>query len=100
MLRDKSLIRLTPLAVAVLLVVTGTVLAQTDTGKLPGTVKDQNGAISSGTNLTVTNTRIGEERSPKASDDAKSRDASLDDRMRALEEELRQQKQMLTEMRE
>src|SRR5438874_4031850 len=71
MLREKSLIRflLTPLAVAVLLVIAVTAFAQTDTGRITGTVKDQNGAIVPGANITVTNTRTGEERSAKANDD-------------------------------
>ncbi|HBB98168.1 MAG TPA: hypothetical protein DC054_22515 [Blastocatellia bacterium] len=71
MLRYKSLTRflLTPLAVAVILVIAATAFAQTDTGKITGTVKDQNGAIVPGANITVTNTRTGEERSAKANDD-------------------------------
>lgn len=71
MLREKSLVRflLTPLAVAVILVIAATAFAQTDTGKITGTVKDQNGAIVPGANITVTNTRTGEERSAKANDD-------------------------------
>jgi len=60
---------LTPLAFAVLFVFSATALAQTDTGKITGTVKDQNGAIIPGANITITNTRTGEERSAKANDD-------------------------------
>jgi len=71
MLRERSLIRflLTPLAVAAILVIAATAFAQTDTGKITGTVKDQNGAIVPGANITVTNTRTGEERSARANDD-------------------------------
>src|SRR5882724_12711493 len=71
MLREKSRLRclLNPLAVAVILLISVTALAQTDTGKIAGTVKDQNGAIVPGANITVTNTRTGEERSAKANDD-------------------------------
>src|SRR3989442_1622519 len=99
MLCDKPLMRfvLTPLAVAVLLVIAATAFAQTDTGKITGTVKDQNGAVVPGANITVTNTRTGEERSVKATEDTKPPDTNVDDRLRALEEGLRRQKQMLTE---
>ena len=102
MLSEESRTRflLTLLAVAVLLVIAATAFAQTDTGKITSTVKDQNGAIVPGANVTVTNTRTGEERSAKANDDANVPDTSVNDRLRALEEELRQQKQMLTEMRD
>src|SRR5205085_10623123 len=85
---------------AVLLVIAATAFAQTDTGKITGTIKDQNGAIVPGANVTVTNTRTGEERSVKANGDAKAAATTVDDRLGALEEELRQQKQMLTEMRD
>src|SRR2546427_261192 len=55
MLCDKPLMRfvLTPLAVAVLLVIAATAFAQTDTGKITGTVKDQNGAVVPGANITA-----------------------------------------------
>ena len=71
MLRDKLPIRflLTPLALAVVLVIAVTSFAQTDTGKIAGTVKDQNGAIVPGANITITNTRTGEERSVRSNDD-------------------------------
>jgi Carboxypeptidase regulatory-like domain len=71
MLRQRSLTRLvlTPLAVAVLLLFTATAFGQSDTGKISGLVKDQNGAIVPGANVTVTNTRTGEERSLKANED-------------------------------
>jgi hypothetical protein len=66
-----SLVRfvLTPIAVAVLMIFAATAFAQTDTGKLSGFVKDQNGAIVPGANITVTDTRTGLERSAKANDD-------------------------------
>ncbi len=72
MLREKPLVRfvLTPIAVAVLMfAIAATAFAQTDTGKISGTVKDQNGAIVPGANITVTDTRTGLERSAKANDD-------------------------------
>src|SRR6058998_2395155 len=103
MLREKSRTRflLTLLAVAVLLlVIAATAFAQTDTGNISGTGKDQNGVIVPGANLTVTNKHTRDERRAKANDYAKAADTDVDDRLRALEEELRQQKLMLTEMRE
>src|ERR1051326_5722619 len=71
MLREKPLVRfvLTPLAVAVLMIFAATAFAQTDAGKISGSVKDQNGAIVPGANITVTDTRTGAERSAKANDD-------------------------------
>src|SRR6185503_18241589 len=71
MLVDKPLVRfvLTPLAVAVLFLFAATAFAQTDTGKISGFAKDQNGAIVPGANITVTDTRTGLERSAKANDD-------------------------------
>ena len=71
MLREKSLIRflLTPLVVAVTFLIAVTAFALTDTGKITGTVKDQNGAIVPGANITITNTRTGEERSVRSNDD-------------------------------
>jgi len=67
----KSLTRLliSPLAIVTLLLMSTVALAQSDTGKISGTVKDQNGAIVPGANVTVTNEKTGEERSAKANDD-------------------------------
>ena len=71
MLRQRSLTRLvlTPLAVAVLLVFTATAFGQSDTGKISGTVKDQNGGLVPGANVSIVNERTGEERNAKANDD-------------------------------
>src|SRR5438093_5700381 len=71
MLLKKSLTRflITPLAIAALLLLSGTVLAQTDTGKISGAVKDQDGAIVPGATITVTNTRTGEERTATSNTD-------------------------------
>src|SRR2546425_8799685 len=77
MLLKKSLTRflITPLAIAALLLLSGAVLAQTDTGRIAGTITDQNGAVVSNASITV------------------------DERIRALERELRQQNRVLAEMR-
>src|SRR5436190_24029908 len=71
MLREKPLVRfvLTPLAVALLLVLAAPAFAQTDTGKISGTVKDQNGAIVPGANVSIIDERTGTERNAKANDD-------------------------------
>jgi hypothetical protein len=71
MLREKPLIRfvLTPLAVAVLMMFAATAFAQSDTGKISGTVKDQNGAIVPGANVSIIDERTGTERNTKANDD-------------------------------
>jgi hypothetical protein len=71
MLRQRSLTRLvlTPLAVAVLLVFTATAFGQSDTGKISGTVKDQNGGLVPGANVSIVNERTGDERNAKANDD-------------------------------
>jgi len=71
MLRQRSLTRvvLTPLAVAVVLVFTATALAQSDTGKISGSVKDQNGGLVPGANVSIVNEKTGEERNAKANDD-------------------------------
>jgi hypothetical protein len=71
MLRERSLSRLvlTPLAVAVLLIFTATAFGQTDTGKISGTVKDQNGGLVPGANVSIVNERTGEERNAKANED-------------------------------
>ena len=58
-----------PLAILALLLLSGIAPAQSDAGKISGTVKDQNGAIVPGANITVTNEKTGEERSAKANDD-------------------------------
>ena len=77
MLLKNSLTRflITPLAIAALLLLSGGVLAQTDTGRIAGTITDQNGAVVSNASITV------------------------DERIRALERELRQQNRVLAEMR-
>jgi hypothetical protein len=52
-----------------LLLLSGAALAQIDAGKISGTVKDPNGAIVPGANVTVTNEKTGEERSARTNDD-------------------------------
>src|SRR5947208_12140875 len=71
MLLKKSLTKflITSMAIIALLILSGVAFAQTDTGKISGFVKDQNGAIVPGANITVTNERNGDERSAKANDD-------------------------------
>jgi hypothetical protein len=71
MLVEKPVVRfvLTPLAVAVLFLCAATAFAQSDSGKISGFVKDQNGAILPGANVTITDTRTGLERTAKANDD-------------------------------
>ena len=71
MLLKKSLTKflITSVAIIALLILSGVAFAQTDTGKISGFVKDQNGAIVPGANITVTNQRNGDERSAKANDD-------------------------------
>lgn len=49
-------------ALIFLIVVNSAVLSQTDTGRLSGTVKDQNGAVVPGATVTARNDRTGEER--------------------------------------
>jgi hypothetical protein len=68
---QKPLVRfvLTPLAVAVLMMFAATAFAQTDSGKISGTVKDQNGAIVPGANISVVDERTGTERNTRANDD-------------------------------
>src|SRR5438132_3135920 len=70
MLLKKSLTKflITSVAIIALLILSGVAFAQTDTGKISGFVKDQNGAIVPGANITVTNQRNGDERSAKAND--------------------------------
>jgi hypothetical protein len=53
----------------VVLVFTATAYGQSDTGKISGTVKDQNGGLIPGANVSVVNERTGEERNAKANDD-------------------------------
>jgi hypothetical protein len=71
MLGERSLTRivLTPLAVAVVLIFTATAFGQADTGKISGTVKDQNGGLVPGANVSIVNERTGVERNAKANDD-------------------------------
>jgi hypothetical protein len=71
MLCQRSLTRLvlTPLAVAVLFLFTATAFGQSDTGTISGTVKDQNGGLVPGANVSIVNERTGEERNVKANDD-------------------------------
>jgi len=71
MLREHSLVRfvLTPIAVAVLMMFAATAGAQTDSGKISGTVKDQNGAVVPGANVSIIDERTGTERNAKANDD-------------------------------
>src|SRR5262245_49494108 len=67
----KSLTRslISTVAVAALLALPIILAAQTDTGKISGIVKDQNGAIVPGANVTVTDEKTGVERSAKANDE-------------------------------
>jgi Carboxypeptidase regulatory-like domain len=71
MLRANAPVRflLAPIAVAVLAICAATAFAQTDTGKISGTVKDQNGAIVPGANISIINEKTGDERNTKANDD-------------------------------
>src|SRR5436190_7683057 len=57
------------LAITAVLFLSVAAFAQSDTGKISGFVKDQNGAIVPGASITITNERTGEERSAKANDD-------------------------------
>lgn len=58
-----------PLTILTLLLLSAAAPAQSDSGKISGTTKDQNGAIVPGASVTVTNEKTGEERSAKANDD-------------------------------
>ena len=60
---------LTPCAIAVLLLFVPFSLAQSDVGKLSGTIKDQNGAVVPGASVSVTNEKTGEERTTTSNDD-------------------------------
>ncbi len=57
------------IAVAALLLATAPVFAQTDQGRIVGTVTDANGAIVPGATVVVRNERTGEERTATTSDD-------------------------------
>src|ERR1051325_11297274 len=54
---------------AALLLVSSAALGQTDTGRISGTIKDQNGAIVPGVTVTVRNDRTGDERTGVANAD-------------------------------
>ena len=54
---------------AAMLIASMTVFAQTDTGRIAGTLTDQNGAIVQGITVTAKNDRTGEERSATSSED-------------------------------
>jgi hypothetical protein len=60
------IVRLLP-ALTLLIVVNSAVLSQTDTGRITGTVKDQNGALVPGATVTAKNDRTGEERTATTS---------------------------------
>lgn len=57
------------LVFAALLFAQGAAVAQTDSGKISGTVRDENGALVPGTTVTVTNDRTGEERTATSNAD-------------------------------
>ena len=57
------------LSLAAILLPSAAAVAQTDTGKISGFVKDQNGAIVPGANVTVTDEKTGVERSARANDE-------------------------------
>jgi len=76
-----------------LLLFSGPAFAQTDAGSLTGTVKDPNGAIVPGAANFFDNI-IG-----KKSTEESATKTNVDERLKALEEELRQQSRALTEMR-
>jgi hypothetical protein len=54
---------------ATLFLIQSTVMAQTDTGRIVGTVTDQNGGIVSGATISVKNNRTGEERTAVTTDE-------------------------------
>src|SRR6266404_781453 len=64
------IVRLLP-AFAFLIVVNSAVLSQTDTGRLTGIVKDQNGALVPGAAVTAKNDRTGDERTAITGSDGK-----------------------------
>ena len=98
-----------PLVLSVLLFAQIAAFGQSDTGSLSGTVKDQNGAIVPGATVTEKNERTGEERTTTSNTDGSFSIPALkasvytvttvDDRLRALENDLRQQSKTLVEMR-
>src|SRR6266705_6966019 len=57
------------IAIALFLIVHSTALAQSDSGTITGTIKDQAGGIVPGADVTVRNERTGEERMTKANSD-------------------------------
>lgn len=63
-IRQRRLPRLliSPLACALVLLASSFASAQTDTGRIAGVVRDPNGAVVSGANVTAKNDRTGEER--------------------------------------
>jgi hypothetical protein len=65
-----------PVFVAVLFA-SSMAFAQTDTGRITGTVKDQNGAVVPGITVTAKNDRTGDERTAVASDDGSYTIAAL-----------------------
>src|SRR5512133_948298 len=65
-----------PVFVAVLFA-SSMAFAQTDTGRITGTVKDQNGAVVPGIIVTAKNDRTGDERTAVASDDGSYTIAAL-----------------------
>ncbi|MDT5120972.1 MAG: hypothetical protein QOC96_454 [Acidobacteriota bacterium] len=57
------------IALAALVLVQSAAMAQTDTGRIAGTVTDQNNAIVPGASITAKNDRTGEERTTTSTDD-------------------------------
>jgi uncharacterized coiled-coil protein SlyX len=98
-----------PLILSVLVFAQINAFGQSDTGSLSGTVKDQNGAIVPGATVTAKNERTGEARTTTSNTDGSFSIPALkasvytvttvDDRLRALEDDLRQQSKTLVEMR-
>jgi hypothetical protein len=61
-IRPTSFLTAISIAFSALLFVQGAALAQTDSGKISGVVRDQNGAVVPGSAVTAINDRTGEER--------------------------------------